>query len=124
MGSEPEKDEIKKLLCKVREESSEQTEKDSELHGTIDFNEFLEIMAIKMSEKDSDMKIADAFKLFCEAGTDKISLSSLREVAIKLWENMTDEELKEMILEANKGQKSLQVGFDNFKNILGKESSS
>ena len=39
----------------------------------------------------------NAFRLICEDGHDKITLKSLQKVAKELGENMTNEELQEMI---------------------------
>ena len=39
------------------------------LTGTIDFNQFLQMMAVKMSEKDSKEEILKAFKLFDDDDT-------------------------------------------------------
>lgn len=64
--------------------------------GTIDFNDFLTVMTLKMSEKDSREEILKAFRLFDEDDTGKISFKNLKKVARDLGENMTDEELQVM----------------------------
>lgn len=69
--------------------------------GTIDFNEFLEMMTSKMGERDSREEILKAFRLFDDDETGKITLKNLRRVAKEIGENMTDEELQEMIEEAD-----------------------
>lgn len=105
LGLEPGKDEIKNLLSEIHTEDQRDKEKEKETQGTIDFNEFLEIMQIKMSEKDSQAEIENAFKLFEDIDQGMvITLSSLKKVAEELGESMSDEELKEMILEANKSK--------------------
>jgi Ca2+-binding EF-hand superfamily protein len=45
-------------------------------------------------------------------------LDDLRNVADMLGENMTDDELKEMIFEANKSDRNGTVGIDQFLSIL------
>jgi centrin-1 len=62
--------------------------------GTIDFNDFLTMMTIKMSEKDSKEEIMKAFRLFDDDETGKISFKNLKRVAKELGENLTDEELQ------------------------------
>jgi centrin-1 len=62
--------------------------------GTIDFNDFLTMMTIKMSEKDSREEIMKAFRLFDDDETGKISFKNLKRVAKELGENLTDEELQ------------------------------
>merc|ERR1711964_257725 len=64
----------------------------------LDFNEFLEIMTAKMSEKDSKEQIQKAFLLF-KGPSGKISFDDLKAVAKELGETMSDEELMEMIKE-------------------------
>jgi centrin-1 len=65
--------------------------------GTIDFEEFVEMMTGKMGDRDSPEEIRRVFKLFDDDETGKISFRNLKRVARELGENMTDEELQEMI---------------------------
>ena len=92
LGFEPKKEEIKKMISDI----------DKDGNGTIDFQEFLEMMTAKMSEKDSREEILKAFRLFDDDETGKISFRNLKRVAKELGENMTDEELAEMIEEADR----------------------
>ena len=92
LGFEPRKEEIKKMISDIDKDGS----------GTIDFVEFLAMMTTKMSEKDSREEIMKAFRLFDDDETGKISFKNLKRVAKELGENMTDEELQEMIDEADR----------------------
>ncbi|XP_006881188.1 PREDICTED: centrin-4-like [Elephantulus edwardii] len=92
LGFEPKKDEIKKMIAEI----------DKKGIGTIAFDDFLAIMTVKMSEKDENQEILKAFKLFDDDDTGTITLSNIKRVAKELGENLTDEELQEMLDEADR----------------------
>ncbi|PRW20359.1 centrin [Chlorella sorokiniana] len=87
LGFEPKKEEIKKMIADIDKDGS----------GTIDFDEFLQMMTAKMGERDSRDEIMKAFRLFDDDETGKISFKNLKRVAKELGENITDEELQEML---------------------------
>ena len=76
-------------------------EVDADGNGTIDFPEFLTMMARKMKDTDSEEEIVEAFKVFDKDGNGFISAAELRHVMTNLGEKLTDEEVDEMIREAD-----------------------
>merc|ERR1711971_771238 len=64
--------------------------------------EFLKMMTHKILNRDPKDEILKAFRLFDDDETGKISFKNLKRVAKKLGERMTDEELQEMIDEADR----------------------
>merc|ERR1712098_551616 len=109
LGFEPKKEELKKLVSDHCASSTQ---------GMPDFNEFLDIMTTKMSEKDSKEQIQKAFQLF-KGPSGKISEADLKHVARELGENMSDEELREMIREADKDMDD-HVSEEEFLRIIRK----
>jgi len=73
----------------------------TEGNGTIDFPEFLTMMARKMKDTDSEEEIREAFRVFDKDGNGFISAAELRHVMTNLGEKLTDEEVDEMIREAD-----------------------
>jgi len=111
LGFEPRKEEIKKMIAEVDKESS----------GKLSLDSFMMLMGNKMSEKDTKEEILKAFKLFDDDDTGKITFTNLRRVAAELGENLTDEELQEMIDEADRDGDG-EVNQDEFLRIMKKTS--
>ena len=76
-------------------------EVDADGNGTIDFPEFLGLMSRKMKDTDSEEELMDAFRVFDRDGSGRISTFELRHVMTNLGERITDEELDEMVSEAD-----------------------
>lgn len=111
LGFEPKKEEIKKMVAEIDKDES----------GKIRFEEFLHLMTIKMAEKDVKEEILKAFKLFDDDNTGKISFANLKRVAETLGENLTDEELQEMIEEADRDGDN-EINQEEFFRIMKKTS--
>ena len=76
-------------------------EVDADGNGTIDFPEFLNLMARKMKDTDSEEELKEAFQAFDKDQNGFISAAELRHVFTNLGEKITDEEIDEMIHEAD-----------------------
>ncbi|KAI8114414.1 hypothetical protein M9434_002538 [Picochlorum sp. BPE23] len=92
LGFEPMKEEVKKMISDV----------DTDGSGTIGFDDFMALMTAKMAERDPREEIMKAFRLFDDDETGKITFKNLKRVAKELGESISDEELQEMIDEADR----------------------
>ena len=96
------------------------TEMKNQQEGGIDFENFLELMTARFSERDTKEDIMKVFKLFDENGEGYIDIMGLKKVAKELGENMDENELMEMIERADTdGDK--KVTFEDFYNIMTKK---
>jgi Ca2+-binding EF-hand superfamily protein len=109
LGFDPSKEEIRKLISQI----------DTDKSGTVNFSEFLSMMRTKMSQRDSREEILKAFRLFDDDETGKISFRNLKRVAMELGETISDEELQEMIDEADRDGDG-EVSQDEFIRIMEK----
>ena len=87
--------------------------------GPLKFEEFMDVMIEKNIDKNPEEEIKKAFKVLCEDGTDKITLKSLSKICADLGEKINEEELQEMINEADKDQDE-EVGEEDFIRIMQK----
>lgn len=69
--------------------------------GEIDFNEFCNLMSKQSHEGDADEELREAFKIFDKDEDGFISPAELRFVMTNLGEKLTDEEIDDMIREAD-----------------------
>ena len=91
LGQNPTEAELQDMINEV----------DADGNGTIDFPEFLSLMARKMKDTDTEEELIEAFKVFDRDGNGFISAAELRHVMTNLGEKLTDEEVHDMIREAD-----------------------
>jgi hypothetical protein len=72
---------------------------DTKKSGTIEFNDFLNLMARKIKDADTEEEIKEAFRVFDKDQKGTISAAELRHVLTNLGEKLTEEEVDEMIRE-------------------------
>ncbi|KAG6512462.1 calmodulin-like [Zingiber officinale] len=91
LGQNPSEAELRDMISEV----------DADQNGTIDFLEFLNLMTRKIKDADSEEELMEAFKVFDKDSNGFISAQELRHVMANLGEKLTDEEVDEMIREAD-----------------------
>jgi calcium-binding protein CML len=114
LGFDLNNEEIYKLLRGLDEESNENVD------NKIDFQKFLQIIIVKISEKESDENLRKSFGLFedidkrgkfTKDGQQQfISKASLMRVIKSLDEDMTEEEAEELIIRAINKNELLRMG--------------
>jgi len=92
-------------------------EVDADGNGTIDFPEFLSLMARKMKDTDTEEELVEAFKVFDTDGSGFISAAEMRHVMTNLGEKLTDEEVDEMLREADVDDTG-RINYAEFVNMM------
>lgn len=84
--------------------------------------EFLTMMARKMKDTDSEEEIREAFKVFDRDNNGFISAAELRHVMTSIGEKLTDDEVDEMIREADQdGDGRIDCTWIVWKNSYGSQ---
>lgn len=92
-------------------------EVDADGNGTSDFLEFLNLIARTKKGADSEEELKEAFCILDKDQNGFISTAELCHVTISLSEKLTDEEVDEMIHEADVDGAG-QVNYDEFVKIM------
>lgn len=107
LGQNPSESELADMINEV----------DANNDGTIDFAEFLTMMARKMKDTDSEEEIREAFKVFDRDNNGFISAQELRHVMTSIGEKLTDEEVDMMIKEADANGDG-RIDYNEFVQLL------
>ncbi|OWF37074.1 Calmodulin [Mizuhopecten yessoensis] len=107
LGQNPTEAEVQDMINEVDEDEN----------GTIDFPEFLVMMARKMKNTESNEEIREAFRVFDKDGNGCISAVELRHVMTSLGEKLTDTEVDDMIREADIDGDG-QVNYEEFVTMM------
>ena len=92
-----------------------------DVSDSLTFEEFVRIVAPIMPRRDSKDEIFKVFQMFDEDKTGKISFKNLKKIAAEVGENLTDEEIKEMIDEAERANiKQGLIDFEDFYRVMKK----
>merc|ERR1712217_869504 len=107
LGQNPTEAELQDMINEV----------DADGNGTIDFPEFLSLMERKMKDTAPEEDLIEAFKVFDRDGNGFISAAELRHVMTNLGEKLTDEEVDEMIREADVDGDG-QINYEEFVKMM------
>eukprot|EP00933_Yihiella_yeosuensis_P011584 TRINITY_DN11901_c1_g1_i1.p1 TRINITY_DN11901_c1_g1~~TRINITY_DN11901_c1_g1_i1.p1 ORF type:complete len:208 (-),score=60.96 TRINITY_DN11901_c1_g1_i1:129-752(-) len=109
LGFEVKKEDVKQMLLDIGKDATQ----------PIDFSEFCDIMKGRMPDKYSKNEINKVFALFDEDETGKISFRNLKKIAQELGEGLSDEEIREMIEEADRDGDGL-INPEEFYRVMRK----
>jgi len=107
LGQNPSEGELQDMINEVDNDGS----------GSIDFPEFLHLMSRKMHDTDTEDEIREAFRVFDKDGNGFISAAELRHVMTNLGEKLSDEEVDEMIREADVDGDG-QINYEEFVKMM------
>lgn len=107
LGQNPSEGELVDMISEV----------DADGSGTIDFPEFLNLMALKMKHKDSAEQLKEAFKVFDKDQNGFISAEELRRVMTNLGEKLSKVDIDEMIREADSDDDG-QINYEEFVKVM------
>merc|ERR1711875_19725 len=90
---------------------------DADGGGSVDIDEFLELMRTKTKEAQDEVEVKEAFRILDKDGKGEIHTDVIKEILMKLDDNLTDADLNEMIAEIDEDG-SGWVDYDEFKGLM------
>ena len=90
---------------------------DEDGDGTIDFEEFCELMEKRMSDDNTEADIIEVFKVFDNDGSGNISAEELKHILCNLEEPLTAGEVEWIVGEADIDGDGT-ISFDEFKKMM------
>ena len=107
LGQNPSEEELKQMIREV----------DLNGNGTIDFKEFMCLMLKRMKDNDFEEELQEAFKVFDNDQNGYINSHELRHAMVNLGENLSPEEVEEIIKEADLDNDQ-QIYYDEFMKVI------
>ena len=89
-------------------------EADADENGSIDFAEFLTLMARRMKRQEQHSELKQAFQTFDKDGDGKITVSELKAVLTGLGESLPTEEVEEILRQADKNGDGVSIQCSHF----------
>lgn len=90
-----------------------------DIREKINQEEFFDIVTPRLPDRHTKDYIRMIFKYFDLDNNDKISIRNLKKIAQEIGESLSDEELKEILEEADRDNDGF-IGFDDFYRIMRK----
>jgi len=110
LGRDMTREELLSVIAEVDEDGS----------GEIEFPEFIRLIAAKMKNVDSVEEMREAFLVFDQDKSGSVSASELKHVMNNLGEQVTDQEVEDMIIAADADGDG-QLSFDDFLQYVEKK---
>ena len=107
LGQNPSEEELKQMIREV----------DLNGNGTIDFKEFMCLMVKKMKDNNVDEELQEDFKVFDRNQNGYITAHELRHTMTNLGDNLSPEEVEEIIKEADLDNDQ-QIDYDEFMKVI------
>ena len=93
---------------------------DDDGNGQIEFDEFLDMMTARISDRNTKKDLERVYRLFDDKRTGEITVDNLRRVAKELGEDIPDEELREIIVRADLNGDG-KLTFEDFYAVITKK---
>ena len=94
---------------------------DDDGNGAIEFEEFLDMMTARISDRNTKEDLRRVFNLFDDTRQGEIKVENLKRVARELGEEIAEEELKEIVARADLDGDS-KLTFEDFYNVMTRKS--
>eukprot|EP00340_Litonotus_pictus_P001992 CAMPEP_0170526000 /NCGR_PEP_ID=MMETSP0209-20121228/11462_1 /TAXON_ID=665100 ORGANISM="Litonotus pictus, Strain P1" /NCGR_SAMPLE_ID=MMETSP0209 /ASSEMBLY_ACC=CAM_ASM_000301 /LENGTH=116 /DNA_ID=CAMNT_0010815589 /DNA_START=57 /DNA_END=407 /DNA_ORIENTATION=- len=107
LGNPPTEGEVQDMIAEV----------DIDGNGNINFQEYISLMARRMRDGDLEEEMKQVFRLFDRDGNGLIGASELKSLMIGIGEKITDDEVEDMIREADKDGDRF-ISYQEFKDII------
>jgi len=90
---------------------------DADGSGSVDLDEFLDLMKMKTKEAEEETEVKEAFRILDRDNKGEINTSIIKEILMKLDDEITEADVDEMIYEIDEDG-SGWVDYDEFKTLM------